>query len=135
MRAEIDRWLAARDAASLQVAWTALAPSIHTCALDRRYTMHGATQLAGAMLGPEWKFALETAKPVFERDRVVEHVFVDLAWDLTGRHREHWRLNEKRDGGRGVQLSPSAAAPSMAARKAASSRWCGCSTAIVPRAS
>jgi hypothetical protein len=104
----IERWLAARSAAALRLAWAELAPRRRDLAQrDRRLTLHGAAQLAGAVLGEraDWLVAPSPGAPSFEVDRIVGDCFFDDAWDTRQRCNETWRLVERRAGDRGVQLA------------------------------
>jgi hypothetical protein len=103
----LERWLAARDADAVRGAWAALAPVRHEITTARRQlTLHGAAQLAGAMLGEraDWIVDVKGRPPAFAVDRVVDRGFVDHVWDIGGETRETWALHEQRDGLRGVQV-------------------------------
>lgn len=106
-RQMLERWLGARDAAALRRAWTALAPRRHEVSQPRReLTVHGAAQLAAAMLGEraDWIVDLQGRPPEFRVDRKSDACFVDDAWDVSEPCREIWELHERRDGARGVQV-------------------------------
>lgn len=102
----IERWLSARTAGALRLAWAELAPRRRDLA-RHQLTLHGAARLAGALLGEraDWLLAPVTAAPAFEADRVVEDCFFDAAWDNPQRCHETWCLDERRAGDRGVQLA------------------------------
>lgn len=108
MAALIEQWLAARDAASVRSAWSALAPVRHEVSKPRRdLTKHGAAQLAAAMLGERADWLLDVrggSVPAFRADRIVDGSSLDHAWDIRDDCHETWELHEQRDGARGVQL-------------------------------
>jgi hypothetical protein len=101
----LERWLAARDAPSIRTAWKALAPTVRDVG-THRLTREGAVQLAFAMVGDRHEWLLkEPYTADFENsDTIVPEVFVDHGWDIDEQCRCYFKLWEKRDGVRGVQL-------------------------------
>jgi hypothetical protein len=87
-------------------AWQSLAAQRHEVGRrGRELTLHGAAQLAGAMLGTRADWIVKPDRPAdYRYDDVSDGSFVDDAWDVTGPCRETWDLHEQRDGDRGVQL-------------------------------
>jgi hypothetical protein len=103
----LERWLSARDANALRSAWIALAPRRHELSHpDRTLTVHGAAQLAAAMLGEraDWIVDLVRRPADVQVNRVTDACFVDDAWDVNGRCHETWELHEQRHGPVGVQV-------------------------------
>ncbi len=103
-----EPWLAAREAAAVRAAWTALSPRQHQVGShgDRTLTLHGAARLAEAMLGERADWIVDvTHPPDFEAHRVVDETYFDEIWNGPQPCHEVWKLWEQRDGDRGVQLA------------------------------
>ena len=115
----LDDWLRARDAASLQRAWSAV-PALAVDAAPTTtggvyYTGGGAARLASAMLGWDaaslaWLEALPDAMtqagappPTYATRRTVPHCYLERELDLHERCDETWELRERREGPRVVQ--------------------------------
>ncbi len=91
----------------MRSAWTALAPRRHEVSKPgRTLTLHGAAQLAQAMVGEraDWIVDLIGRKPEEGGGGVVEAAFLDDAWDVNQTVHETWTLHEQRSGRGGVQV-------------------------------
>ncbi len=104
----LERWLAARSPIEIRDAFDALPSTRHTMGgVNRKLTVHGAAQLAGAMLGERADWVCEPPLgPAAYRGGGIndDGSFLDHAWRIPGRCQTDLRIHERRDGLRGVQL-------------------------------
>lgn len=107
MKELLERWLAARDHVAIRSAWQALPTVLQTVGTPyRKLTLHGAAQLAGAMLGEraDWLIARSNGAPVYTVNRISGGATLDHVWNITEENQEGLVIHEQRDGLRGVQL-------------------------------
>lgn len=104
----LERWLAAREPIAIRDAFDALPSTRHVVVGgNRKITLQGAAQLAGAMLGerPEWICERQLGPASYQDGGISDGgSYLDHAWRISERSQADLRIHERRDGLCGVQL-------------------------------
>ena len=94
-----EPWLSARDAVSMRDAWSRLAPKRHELPdRGRQLTLHGAAELAAAMLGERasWIVECDRTTPDYHSAGASDVGFaLDDAWDMTSECSVTWDVWER----------------------------------------
>ena len=94
----LERWLAARSPIEIRDAFDALPSTRQTMGgVNRKLTVHGAAQLAGAMLGERADWMVEKGLgPATYQDGGIsdDGTFLDHAWRIPGRCQTDLRIHD-----------------------------------------